>query len=235
MELPFTREAFMQVFADYNHVVWPLQLYLLMMAGVLIFLVYLGIEGSGKFILSVLGILWLWMGLVYHILFFSTINKAAYVFGVAFILQAFLFFYFAINRSPRFKFRFNIRSFTAMILIAYALLVYPLIGDTLGHHYPYNPTFGLPCPTTIFTLGILLLSVERFPIWLSMIPLAWSLIGTSAAFNLGMKEDYGLLLSALLCVMLSVYQYRKEYWNKVVFTGKEVHDKKNEKAEPSHS
>lgn len=34
---------------------------------------------------------WLWMGIVYHIIFFSSINPVAYVFGVMFILQTILF------------------------------------------------------------------------------------------------------------------------------------------------
>ncbi|WP_414541485.1 DUF6064 family protein [Nostoc sp. CCY0012] len=30
--------------------------------------------------------------------------------------------------------------------------MYPLIGYALGRIFPTSPTFGVPCPTTIFTV-----------------------------------------------------------------------------------
>ena len=222
MKLPFTREAFMQLFADYNHAVWPLQFYLVMVAGVILFFVYLRIEGSGKFILAVLGLLWLWMGIGYHILFFSTINTAAYFFGAAFILQAILFFYYAINRSPKFQFQFNFISIAGIAMMIFSIMIYPLIGNWAGHQYPYKPTFGVPCPTTIFTLGLLLLSKVRVPYWLVIIPLIWSLIGTSAAIKLGMTEDFGLILSALTFVLLYAFNNRKRVLKNYAAYAKDV-------------
>jgi len=65
--------------------------------------------------------------------------------------------------------------------------------------------FGVaPCPTTIFTIGMLLLARGRWVVWLSIIPLLWSLVGLAAALQLGIPEDFGLpaagfgLVSALI-------------------------------------
>ena len=66
-----------------------------------------------------------------------------------------------------------------------------MLGYFLGHRYPAAPSFGLPCPTTIFTLGLLLWKRDKMPAWLFLIPLLWSAIGFSAALVLGMKEDVG--------------------------------------------
>jgi len=89
----------------------------------------------------------------------------------------------------------------AAALVAYALVIYPLIGYAIGHRYPAAPTFGLPCPTTIFTLGILLCGTSTGVRKLAVIPLVWAVIGSQAAFSLGIWEDLGLTAAAALFVL----------------------------------
>jgi hypothetical protein len=57
---------------------------------------------------------------------------------------------------------------------------------------------GLPCPTTIFTFGLLLRSGRSVPLYVLPVPIAWSLLGFSAAYSLGIWEDVGLLLAGLI-------------------------------------
>ncbi|MCW5899523.1 MAG: hypothetical protein KIT10_09665 [Flavobacteriales bacterium] len=40
--------------------------------------------------------------------------------------------------------------------------------------------------------------------WLLLIPLLWSLIGTMAAFKLGVREDIGLLVAGITFVGLGI-------------------------------
>jgi hypothetical protein len=84
------------------------------------------------------------------------------------------------------------------ILIVYALAIYPLIGYALGRNFPTSPTFGVPCPTTIFTFGLLLWTDKKIPLNLLIVPVLWSLVGTSAALIFGIKEDFGLLVAATM-------------------------------------
>jgi hypothetical protein len=49
-----------------------------------------------------------------------------------------------------------------------------------------------PCSLTIFTLGVLVLAVERVPLRLLVVPVLWSGIGLVAAVQLGVPADYGL-------------------------------------------
>src|SRR5207344_1316571 len=99
------------------------------------------------------------------------INRAAYIFGSLFIIQGALFIYFAFcKRNISFHFRPDIYGITGSFLILFALIIYPVLGYFLGHNYPAAPTFGLPCPTTIFTFGILLFADNIVPIVLIMIP-----------------------------------------------------------------
>ena len=50
----------------------------------------------------------------------------------------------------------------------------------------------------VFTFGMLLWSDRHVPLWIVAIPAAWAVIGTSAAMQLSITEDYGLLVSAAL-------------------------------------
>jgi len=89
-----------------------------------------------------------------------------------------------------------------------------VLGYNLGHVYPYSPTFGLPCPTTIFTFGILLFTNEKMPVHLLIIPLLWSVIGFTAAINLIIYEDTGLLIAGLTTFTLLLISNRKKLYNK---------------------
>jgi hypothetical protein len=207
MKLPFTLEQFLDVFRQYNISIWPVQVLLVVLALITIYFSIFRKPYSVKIIVSVLAFLWLWMGIVYHLIYFSSINKTATLFGCLFIIQGLLLFYFGIIKDKlKFQFSLNRYGITGMALIMFALILYPLLGYCLGHVYPSSPTFGLPCPTTIFTFGILLFSSSRIPFIVIIIPAIWSVIGFSAVISLGMKEDTGLLIAGLICTIMTIYK-----------------------------
>lgn len=157
------------------------------------------------------------MGIIYHILFFAAINKAAYIFGGLFILQALLFLYFGIIKGViHFRFRSNIYGYTGLVLMLYALVVYPFLSYRMGHVYPYAPNFGLPCPTVIFTLGTLLWVEKKYSLSILIIPVLWSAIGFTAAVSLGMVEDYGLPVAGIISTIMIISRHHK--WNKLAAT-----------------
>ena len=155
------------------------------------------------------------MGIVYRIFFLTTINNAAYIFGECFIIQGILFLFFGIRKN---KFSFIITKdkygITGLSLILFTLFVYPLLGYSFGHISPYTPTFGLPCPTTIFTFGFLLVNTKKCPITILIIPIVWSVIGLMAAFQFGIFEDTGLIVASLLTTGLLIYRNQTLYKNK---------------------
>ena len=209
MKTPFTLEQFLDVFRNYNESVWPLQILFFMLGVCSVFLVFFRIKADNKTISSILALLWIWTGIVYHILFFTSINKAAYAFGTLFIFQGILFLITGVIKS-RLSFRFtnDLFSNSGLIFILYALIIYPILGYYSGHRYPSSPTFGLPCPTVIFTFGILLLSSKKVPLIYVVIPLIWSLIGFLAALKFGIFEDTGLLIVGLLGTALVIKKNR---------------------------
>jgi hypothetical protein len=200
--MPFDTPEFLDVFRRY-HGALPTAPWLLAVLGVaLVACAMMSVRRSSRWILLGLGGLWLWMGVVYHLAFFRRINPAAWLFGVAFLVQGAAFLRTAATHSFTTRPQADRRGIMGAVLIVYALLVYPLLSLAFGHRYPAMPTFGLPCPTTIFTFGLLLWLRPPVPRSLLVIPAAWSLIGTIAATRLGMREDFGLLGAALIAVPL---------------------------------
>ncbi len=197
MNLPFTQEQFFAVFSNYNTSVFPFQIVLYIMALAISYFLFKPTKYSNKLITLILAFYWLWMGVVYHLMFFTPINPAAKIFGVLFILQGILFAYTAIKNKFEFLLENNIPSYIGVFFIVFGTILYPLVGLMIGHVFPNSSTFGLPCPTTIFTFGVLILA-PRIQRYIIIIPLLWSLLGFSAAFSLGVKEDFSLLIAGIV-------------------------------------
>lgn len=201
--MPFTVEQFFDVFRQYNEAVWPAQIVAVADALIAIGAALVRTRRASRLVAAVLAALWLWMGTVYHLEYFRSINPAATLFGVAFAAEAGLLVWFGVVRERlAFEPRFDAAGVAGGILMVYALAVYPEIGRALGHIYPAAPTFGLPCPTTIFTFGLFLWARPRIPLAVVIIPAAWAILGSVAALQLGVGEDAGLAVSAMLALPL---------------------------------
>jgi hypothetical protein len=179
MALPFTPGDFFAVFARYNTAVWPAQIALAAAA------VWVSVAvARGRARRGVIGVL------------ARAINPAAVAFAALFIAQAGLLVGEGLRRCAPAASPKGARRIVGWVLVVYALAGYPLLGLAAGQRWPAFPTFGLPCPTTIVTLGALLLLAPRAPRWLFAVPLLWALVGTVAAFELGVPEDLGLAVAA---------------------------------------
>jgi hypothetical protein len=210
MNIPFTIDQFFQIIREYNTSIFPMQIVLNILALTSIILAIKRRNYSNKFISITLGFFWLWMGIVYHFIFFTKINPAAFVFALFFVLQGIIFIYYgAIKNRLSLGFRKDWIGMVGLLFIIYALLVYPILGILFGHTYPDNPTFGLPCPTTIFTFGVLLWTIKRVPFYFVIVPFLWSIIGLSAAINLRVYEDFGLIVAGVIGLILLIINNKK--------------------------
>ncbi len=200
--LPFTTEEFFEVFARYNAAIWPAQVGAAALGLVALILLFRPSPAGSRIICLSLAAFWLLMGIGYHLLFFTRMNTLAYAFGLLFVAQAALLFADGfIRRQVMFRAEPGWRTWLAWSLIAYGLVIYPLIGLLGSHPYPMTPLFGVaPCPTTIFTLGLLLLSNASWRLF--VIPLVWSGVGGTAAVLLAVPQDYGLILTGVIAAML---------------------------------
>lgn len=211
MNLPFTPEQFLNVFRIYNESIWPVQVFAYLLGGVAVYLAIRPAPFGARAIPGILTLFWLWNGAAYHLAHFTSINKMAYLFGTLFLLQGGLFFYAGIiRRALSFRFAGDTCSLMGLLMILYAMILYPVLGHLAGHSYPAAPVFGVaPCPTAIFTFGLMLWTAGRIPQSLLVIPLIWSLIGFTAALKLGIYEDVGLLAAGVLCGSLVVIRDRR--------------------------
>lgn len=210
MTPPFSAEDFFGVFIAYNEAVWPIQIVLNVLAIAVVALAFRPRESAHRVILFVLGLLWLWTAVAYHWTFFADINPAARAFAAAFALQAALFGWMGVRPEPlRFRPRPDAYGLVGGALMLYGVALYPLIGIAFGHTYPAQPTFGLPCPTTIFTMGLLLWASPRVPWGVLVIPAAWSILGVSAVRYFGVLEDAMLPIAGLLGSALILLKNRR--------------------------
>ena len=199
----FTVEQFLDVFERYNEALWPLQIVAYAVGVALVVLALTQWKRASAVIFSALAVMWAGMAVGYMWTYFADINPAARLFGALFLAQAVLFVVMAVReRGAVYGGRRDLRTWIGIALITYGMLVYPLLGVAFGHSYPRAPMFGLvPCPTTIFTLGMLLLAArpKRLLLWL---PLVWSAIGFFAALKFGIYEDVGLLVAAVVTAVV---------------------------------
>ena len=205
LQLPFSVDQFFGAFAAYNRAVWPAQVLLYISAFAVIVLLFWNRPSGSRIISLTLSFLWAWMAIAYHFAFFARINPAARIFAVLFLVQAAYFLIAgAIRRRLRFQATASWENWAGGVLIVFALVAYPLLGLAAGERFPAFPTFGLPCPTTLFTLGNLLFMERPLPKFAFAVPLLWAGIGSLAAFQLHVFQDLSLLLSGLAVVVVFV-------------------------------
>lgn len=208
MSMPFTTEQFLNVFVEYNAAIWPAQIGMYILGLIAIAALPFMKPAAKRLTLSILVLMWAWNAIGYHFLFFSAINPTALVFAGFFMLQALLFARCAIaTQGVYFQVGRDFRSASGLAFIIYAMAIYPVLGIKAGHGLMLGPMFGVaPCPTTIFTIGMLMLARGRWVVWLSVIPLLWTMVGLAAALQLGISEDLVLPIAGLVLLVALVAQ-----------------------------
>jgi hypothetical protein len=206
MHPPFTTEQFFDVFRRYNEAVWPAQIALIAAGFFAAFAAYrANVQRSARWArasLIVVALLWLWTGIVYLKHFFATLTMAGQTFGSFFIAEAVLLSIAAWESDAEFVPASRYSIGTGALLLMYAFFAYPALGMIHGHRYPNVPTFGVPCPTTIFTFGIFCLLPSSIPRFAMAIPVLWAAIGAYAAFGFGVHEDLGLAAAAIAAIAI---------------------------------
>jgi len=205
MQLPFSAEQFFGVFRAYNAAVWPAQWLLNALAVTALAAAIVGRPGAGRVTSAILALLASWTGVVYHVIHFSPINPLAYAFAAIAVGGALaMAWHGVVHDRLVFRLRRDARTVTGVLLVGFALVVYPAWSIAIGHRYPELPTFGLPCPTTLFTIGMLAFLQRPYPRSVVVAPLAWSLVGAQAAFLLGVTPDLALLVAAAAAIVFLV-------------------------------
>lgn len=195
------------VLAEYNQALWPLQIIAYLLGGLLLYFAIRSTPYSTRIIAGILGLFWLWTGLAFF-LPYAVSYTPTYYFSVLFAFQGGLFLFHALRPTVELSCacRRDVYNLVGLALILYGLFGYPLLPLLAGRTFPEIATFGLtPCPLTVFTFGIFLLTDRHVPYHLLLIPFLWALAGVLWVSN-GMIEDVGLVLSGFLAVGLLLYR-----------------------------
>ena len=206
MKTPFTIEQFFGVFEKYNLGIFPAQ-FIIMLAGLICVVLLIRHSAIRTPIAGGLtGLLWLWMGLVYHILYFSGINPAATIFGVVFIIEGiFILYETFIRKRLVINIKKGIQSYLGYFFLIFGIIIYPAIGYFISQNAVQTIALGLPCPTTIFTFGVMILAKDKIPGYLLVIPALWAIIGLAAAINFGVYQDFFIILAAFSALSVVLY------------------------------
>jgi hypothetical protein len=198
---PFSAEQFLDAFRLYNLSVWPMQLVLVGIGFVVVVLALTSARASPIVALG-LAALWAWTGLGYHLDIFTKLTPAAYLFAAVSLVEAMLLAWHGLwTRRLHFAPPQQVPALlVGALLVAFAVVGYPAVAHLLGQRPPVMPTFGLPCPTVIFTLGLLTWAAPVVPRSLLVVPVAWALVGSSVAVSLGVGEDFALIPATVLAL-----------------------------------
>ena len=203
MGLPFTHDEFFGIFAEYNRIFWPVVGALWLVTAGAVVATWRSPARCSSALTHLLGFLWAWNAVAYHAFLFTRINPAAWLFSALFAVQALLLFRAGARQQAEYFMARGPMHVAGVGLVGYAL-AYPFISVALGHDYPAAPTFGVPCPTAILTIGVLLTmgpggsGRESFALAPAVIPAVWGFIGGSAAVLLTVTADYALLGAGML-------------------------------------
>ena len=123
MRLPFTLDQFLDVFRRYNAAVCPYPAILWLFGAGAVAAAWKADGGRSRFAEWVLGLLWAWSGLVYHLLYFRAINPMAPVFAALFVAEAALILLAGRAGRLRFDVRRDVAGFVGGALVFYALYI----------------------------------------------------------------------------------------------------------------
>lgn len=215
MNLSFTFDEFLAMLERFNTAWWPVHLIMYALAVAAIFFAVRRTRYSGKVVTAILVFFWIWVGTVFNLLYFSKLYPMAYLFVVLFILEGIILAWTGLFRnSITFRVRADLFGLVGGILIIYALIGYPLIANFTGRGYPHLLLTGMmPCPTAIFTLGLLLWTEKPLPKMVPVIPVIYALTGF-VPVKLGVVEDIGLIAAGIVTGLLLVFRDRRSWQNK---------------------
>lgn len=213
--IPYSLQVFITLLSEHVAAVWPWPAISLLVAFILMLFISLGFAFVSSFVSIYLAFIWAWVGIVYHIRFYASLNWAGTLFGVMFLAQAILIIWFTFVRSPpAFQLVQTKTRILAIPVLIYLLVMHPFLGknafnlvalgdlDSIGS-FDFSGSYQLvgvtPDATNLFTLAVFSLSVSGVSRLVLVIPLLWCLFSVYWAWLLG---AFGKLLLPTLSILI---------------------------------
>jgi hypothetical protein len=208
----FTLQEFLDLIAGYTTQFWPVGLVAYVLGVLVAIMAIRHAHNASKVVCGVLALVWLWVGVVFNGFYFTRLSSSAMVFAVLFVIEGILLAVIGVLRGDlSFNVKADVYGVIGGLVILYALVGYPAIGYLLGRGYPEALLLGLaPCPTTAFTLGILLWSDRPLPKLVLVVPILYAIGAGLIAAPRGIVEDFGLLALGIAVPIAILYRERME-------------------------
>ena len=194
---PYDRQSWFNLLGNYHREIWPTHIVALLLTLILLRLLFLPTKiityhQSVRLVIALLGISWLWTGVVFHAQYFTDLNWAAAWFGHAFLLQGSLLLLAAFSlKSVSWIPLSSMRGRLAICLLLTGLLIYPLSGLLDGRAFVQTEWFPLlPAPVTLVSFSLIIFLKSRWRHALAIIPVLWSIVSAAFATTLGLLEFY---------------------------------------------
>ena len=208
--IPYTRDVYLHFFDSYNLGIWPAQVAGYAVCLLLLWWALRPGRASGRVATAAFAALWLWTGIVFHIMHFARIDFAATVLGALFLLQGLLLLLSGtILGRVRFGFDGGAAGWFGIVLVAAAAVLYPLAALATGTDWRSVAYVGVaPATTILLTFGMLLLADRRTPWHLLVLPFVLACAVGARGYAIDMPQDVALPLAALATLCLAVYRNR---------------------------
>jgi hypothetical protein len=167
--VPYTKEVVDSIIYEYQEFFYPLQFTFIFLAFLMLYFIWK--NQSHKIIVSILAFFWIWIGAIYEIKYYFSINWFGLYIGYFFILQALLLLWFGMIKKEL----IFVKNKISLIIVSFLTFFYPIVQIFAGtHHYEISIIGMLPNITVAFTLIILFMNTQKNIKTLFIIPIVWS-------------------------------------------------------------
>lgn len=191
--MAMTPEVYFRLFERLNTLVWPLQLLVFALLGA-------GADalrrGQSVIAGALLGLCWLWVGLAFQFSLHGELTPAGVWLGWAFVLQALLLP--IAGWRGQLAGRWGPRAGIGLAMLAFAVLIYPLLGPLTGRTWAGLEVPGTAPDPTLMAMLALLLMTPRLPWLLVPIPLLTLVFNAFTWWTLGWAPGVAVGIVAIL-------------------------------------
>lgn len=207
----FSERVYDRMFELHNGALWPLHI---VAVAIGIYLVFVALKPSPARMragLVLLSAVWLFVAGAFFYQRYATINWAAVYVVPAFVAMAAILCALAVRARPVVaELRSALSGRTAVMVLLFALVGYPLLGLLAGKSWLAAQVFAIaPDPTVGATLGFLVLCRGVAARVAMIVPVLWSVVTALTLYGLGSAMFVVTPAIAVLCVIVQVCASRE--------------------------
>ena len=196
--------------SSYHLSTWPMPVVMYVISVIMIFAVISGKSAGRRIVSFGLMLVWFWMGLMVNTYKLGYSHSEVILVTIISIISGLIFFVKGtIYDKLPFSFSANIQTYLSIFFLSFALTIEPIAAEIAGLGFPYSETIGLPGPTILFTLGLMITIEKPFPIRTALCSLIVALI----IFYKLYTDSWLMVVNGLLVlfgIMVAVFTIRLE-------------------------